>query len=98
MTGVWTVFTSWRASGPVSAAETSQTFTDWPSARRQARDLVCCRDARYVSVQGPGDVVVAEWDRYSNRWREYPRALAVVGAVAGAAQTGAAQTTDRSKS
>lgn len=43
MTGVWTVFTSWRASGPVSAAETSQTFTDWPSARRQARDLVCCR-------------------------------------------------------
>lgn len=85
MTGVWTVFTSWRASGSLRAAETCQTFDTWPAARRQGRQLACCRGARYVSVQGSGDVVCGEWDAYTNRWREYPRALAVIGAVAGAA-------------
>lgn len=83
----WTVYTAWQTDGVVPAAETSQSCPDWPSARSQALSLTCCRGARYVTVQGPGDVIVAEYDRYTNLWREYRRALAALGAVAGAAPT-----------
>ncbi|MER7331802.1 MULTISPECIES: hypothetical protein [unclassified Micromonospora] len=67
----WTVYTSWRADGPVPAAETSETHLDWPPARRQGRSLARCAGARYVTVCGPGNIVVADWDRYTNLWREY---------------------------
>ena len=67
----WTVYTSWKANGTVVAAETAQALPDWPAARRTALSLACCRGARYVSVQGPDDVVAGEYDRYTNRWREY---------------------------
>jgi hypothetical protein len=67
----WTVYTSWRASVVVPAAETSETHPDWPTARRQALNFACCNGVRYVSVQDPDDVVVGEYDRYTNRWREY---------------------------
>ena len=77
----WTVYTSWQANGTVSAAETCETRTDWPTARRHALSLTCCRGVRYVSLQGPGDVVVGEYDRYTNRWREYIRALAATKAL-----------------
>lgn len=70
----WTVYTSWQATGTTSAAETSETLPDWTTARRKARQLACCRGVRYASVQDPGDVVAGEYDRYTNRWREYDRA------------------------
>lgn len=69
----WTIHTSWRAHGILPATETVDTRPDWPTARRQALALVCCAGARYVTVQDPDDVVAGEWDRYTNRWREYHR-------------------------
>ncbi|MFI5852284.1 hypothetical protein ACIA7R_31415 [Micromonospora chalcea] len=84
---IWTVHVVWQAYGYCPGGEVSTTSTDWSTARRQALHLTCSRGARYVTLTGPGDVVVADWDRYTNRWREYLRTLAVLGAVAGAAPT-----------
>jgi hypothetical protein len=68
-TSVWTVHTSWRRCGPVN--ETVQSYPDWPTARRHGRQLACLRGVLLVSVQDPDDVVVGEYDRATNRWREY---------------------------
>lgn len=86
----WTIHTSWRAYRTIPAAETSETRPDWQTARGDALRLCCLAGVRYVTVHGPGDVVVADYDRYTNRWREYPRSLAALGAVAGAAPVVAA--------
>jgi hypothetical protein len=67
----WTVYTSWRAYRSLAATETVEPCLDWPTARRQALSLACCAGVRYVSVQDPDDVVAGEYDRYTNRWREY---------------------------
>ncbi|MBC9005166.1 hypothetical protein [Micromonospora aurantiaca (nom. illeg.)] len=69
--GSFTVFVSWQGSSTVAAVETREPLLDWPSARSLALRLACCNGARYVTVQGPGAVVVGDWDRYTNRWREY---------------------------
>jgi hypothetical protein len=74
----WTVYTSWEACGPIS--ETSETHPAWPTARSQALHLACLRGVRYVSVQGPGDIVAGEYDRYTNTWREYPWPFGMCGA------------------
>ena len=76
----WAVYTSWCASGVVPAAETRATHPDWLAARREALSLACCRGVRYVSVQGPDDVVAAEYDRYTSYWREYPWPFGICGA------------------
>lgn len=69
----WAVYTSWQPiAGETGLVETAQTFPDWATARSTALHLTCCRGTRYVSVQGPDDVVAAEYDRYTNYWREYP--------------------------
>lgn len=70
-TASWTVYTTWRESGSVSAAETSQTFPDWSTARHHARRNACLAGVRYVTIVDPEDVVAGEYDRYTNRWREY---------------------------
>ncbi|MCG5464327.1 hypothetical protein MED01_002493 [Micromonospora sp. MED01] len=67
----WTVHTSWRAHRSLRADETTSTHPDWPTARRIALRLACLSGARYVTVQDPTGVVVADWDAYTNRWREY---------------------------
>ena len=71
MTGAWTVHTSWKAVGDSLAVELSESHPDWPSARRGAMRYACLAGVRYTSVQGPDDVVVGDYDRYTNRWREY---------------------------
>lgn len=67
----WTVHTSWRAHRSLPAAETTESHPDWPTARRDALGLACLSGVRYVTVQDPDGVVVGDWDRYTNRWREY---------------------------
>ncbi len=37
--------------------------------------LSCLAGVRYLSVQDPRDVVVAECDQFTNLWRQYPRTL-----------------------
>lgn len=67
----WTVYVTWQAYGYCPSGEVSNTHPDWPTARRQALHLACCRGARYITVCGPDSIVVADWDQYTNRWREY---------------------------
>lgn len=67
----WVIYASWQVDSRAPAAETSNAFPDWSTARRQALHLTCCRGARYVTVCGPDSVVVADWDRYTRLWREY---------------------------
>lgn len=76
----WTVIASWQASGHLSATETEQTYGELPAARRAALDLASCRGVRYVQLQGPGHLVVGEYDRYTNGWREYRHLLGACGA------------------
>ncbi|MEU7170341.1 hypothetical protein ABZ949_02470 [Micromonospora tulbaghiae] len=76
----WTVHTSWRAHRSVPAGETTAVFPDWPTARRQGRHLACLEGVRYVQVEGPGSVVVGDYDRYTNVWREYTFPLGQCGA------------------
>jgi hypothetical protein len=64
----WTVHTTWRTRG----TDTAEIRPDWPTARRKAMQLACLAGTLYVSVQDPTDVVAGEWDRWTNRWREYP--------------------------
>lgn len=74
MGGDWTVRVSWIALGDYSE-ETVDHYPDWPKARYAALHLTCCAGARYVTVSDPAAVVVAEWDRYTNLWREYALAM-----------------------
>lgn len=83
----WTVYSDWQPRRGFPAKEMRQEFPDWSAARRQALRNTCIRGVRYVTACGPGDVVAGNWDRYTNRWREYPEAIALLaGAVAGGAR------------
>lgn len=82
MTG-WRVFASWqgtpdRTHGSWAGPETCREHPSWPAARRDALRTAALRGARYVTVQDPDDVVVGDYDRYTNYWRQYPRALVAV--------------------
>lgn len=73
----WRVFVSWqgvpdRVLGLWSGPETCTEHPSWPEARRQALQMSCLHGTRYVTVQDPTDVVIGEYDRYTNRWRQYP--------------------------
>lgn len=80
----WRVFASWtgipdRVRGGVYVGpEICHEFESWPLARKDARQLSCLNGVRYVSVQRPDDVVVADYDGITNQWRQYPRELADV--------------------
>ncbi len=76
----WRVFTTWRGvPDPVldlrAGSETCREHPSWPSARQDALQTACLGGARYVTVQDQADVVVGEFDAYTNRWQQYPRAL-----------------------
>lgn len=68
---IWTVYASWQATRSTPAQETSETRPNRGAAIAAAISLACCAGVRYVTVQDPGHVVVGEYDRYTNRWREY---------------------------
>lgn len=67
----------------LAAGETVYEHPSWPAARRDALQLTCLAGTRYVSVQRPDGVVAGEYDRYTNRWRQYRRALADVEHIPG---------------
>lgn len=74
----WRVFSSWEAIRrpgfkPWVGPELWTEHDSWPAARLNARQVACLAGVRYVSVQDPNDVVVGEYDRYTNRWREYAK-------------------------
>jgi hypothetical protein len=81
------MFVSWIALpdvgfGPWVTPESCTDFPTWPTARYAALQAACLAGVRYVSVQRPGDDVVAgEYDRYTKRWRQYRRALVDVDHV-----------------
>ncbi|MEV2239613.1 hypothetical protein [Micromonospora sp. NPDC049891] len=69
-----TVYTTWQATRTSPAVETRKVFHDWTTARRHALQTACLAGARYVTLcVGSDEVVHGEWDRYTNRWREYMR-------------------------
>lgn len=41
-------------------------------ALRAGQQLACCAGCRLVDVMDPEHVVIAEWNRIDNYWREYP--------------------------
>ncbi|MEV5211238.1 hypothetical protein AB0K35_27580 [Micromonospora sp. NPDC053740] len=67
----WTVHTSWRANGNLRADNLTESHPDWPTARRAGLQYACLAGIRYVTVTDPDDVVAGDYDRYTNRWREY---------------------------
>ncbi|MGW3808838.1 hypothetical protein [Micromonospora sp. NPDC005113] len=67
----WTVHTSWREWKSAPAVETAWEYPDWPTARQAALRDACLAGVRYVTVQDPEGVVAGDYDRYTNRWREY---------------------------
>lgn len=72
----WQVLVSWvalpdRGHGSWAEPEYSEEHPDWPAARHAGRHWTCLAGVRYVSVLDPDSVVVGEYDRYTNRWREY---------------------------
>ncbi|MFI2663385.1 hypothetical protein [Micromonospora carbonacea] len=69
----WAVYTSWQALDNELPPETRRTASTWEAARRMALYDACLAGVRYVTVQGPDDAIHGEWDRYTNRWREYRR-------------------------
>lgn len=71
MTVTWTVYVSWRATSDGRADETFGTFSDWPTARRNGRQVSCFDGVRYITILDPDHIVTADYDRYTNRWREY---------------------------
>lgn len=81
MTGPWTVHVEWLPIlGQVSPDRNFLHHPDQCCAEQSALSLACCRGSRYISVQGPDDVVTLEWDRYSNVARRYRAFLGVCGA------------------
>ncbi len=77
---VWRVFTSWRAVpdrvlGLWAGSETCREHPSWVAARHDALQTACLYGARYITVQDHTDVVVGEYDAYTNRWQQYPGAL-----------------------
>jgi hypothetical protein len=71
---IWTVYSEWLPlSGSHSPDRMAMPHPDRAVAEQDALQLACCRGARYVSVQGPDDVVTFEWDRYTNVARRYGR-------------------------
>lgn len=86
MGGSWRVFVSWvgythPTFGVWTYPETCTEHPTWPTARRDAFHWACLAGVRYVSVQRPDDVVAGEYDAYTKRWRQYPRALVDVDHV-----------------
>ncbi len=75
MTAGWRVFAEWCATASVGRQETSTERPDWQAARSEALQLACLSGVRYVVVQDLDGVVAGEYDRYTNRWREYRRHL-----------------------
>ncbi len=77
----WTVYVQWLPTSGLPTRETVDIRSDWLTARRFGLRMACLTGVRYVTVTGPDGSVVGDWDRYSNRWREYPRTLSVVTGV-----------------
>lgn len=67
----WTVHAEWKALTGGCADETSQTFPDWPTARRNGLKTACLRGVRSVTILDPESIVAADYDRSTNQWRQY---------------------------
>src|SRR5215207_946822 len=68
----WLVHSEWLPlPGSRSPERIALPYPDRAAAERAALHTMCCRGARYVSVEGPDSVVTLDWDRYTNRARRY---------------------------
>lgn len=67
----WTVYSVWSAISDWPAYEMCGEFPDRETARRSGLKMACLSGVRYVTVVDPDHVVTADYDRYTNRWREY---------------------------
>lgn len=69
---MWTVVEEWA---PISSGwcpgETSETFPDYPPARRHAMQMACLRGVRYVVLLDPHQVIAGEYLRFTNVFRQY---------------------------
>lgn len=75
----WQVYTVWRASLDLGVTETSETFPDWPTARRRALQTACLTGVRYVTLVDPDHIVVGDYDRLANYWRDYAQHIGACG-------------------
>ncbi len=69
----WTVATLWTAAyegDPAAQEGTRETFPTWDMARSNALSLTCLKGTWAVKVLNADGDVIANWDRWSNLWRE----------------------------
>jgi hypothetical protein len=68
----WLVHSEWLPlPGDQSPARIAVPYPDQAAAERAALRTMCCRGARYVSVEGPDSIVTLDWDRYTNKARRH---------------------------
>jgi hypothetical protein len=74
----WRVYAYWTAIQMHAEREECRQHDTWAAARQDALQLSCLAGIRYLIVARPDAVVAGEYDRYTNRWRQYPRTLVEV--------------------
>ena len=70
---MYTVTSTWLPlPGETMSTEVTDEYRTAPEALQAGIRLTCLRGVRLVDVTDPDSVVIAEWNRIDNLWREYP--------------------------